>query len=179
MRVQSLGWEDPLEEGTETHSIILSWSIPWTEESGSLWSIGSQKVGYDWSDLAHMHKYCPYLSLKNHHKKSKRIRKFPSNLILIQRKTQEYFQKYKICSIQWGKITVSSIQSKVTRHAKEQEDKMCNEKLTNKNRHYNDRKGIKTAVIIVFYMLKKIVKKRLENYKITSSQIKHLNQTST
>ena len=108
MRVQSLGWEDPLEEGTETHSIILSWSIPWTEESGSLWSIGSQKVGYDWSDLAHMHKYCPYLSLKNHHKKSKRIRKFPSNLILIQRKTQEYFQKYKICSIQWGKITVSS-----------------------------------------------------------------------
>ena len=34
--VWSLGWEDPLEEGMETHSSILAWSIPWTEESGRL-----------------------------------------------------------------------------------------------------------------------------------------------
>ena len=33
--VQSLGWEDPLEEGMATHSSILSWRIPWTEEPGS------------------------------------------------------------------------------------------------------------------------------------------------
>ena len=33
-RVQSLGWEDPLEEGTVTHSSILAWKIPWTEETG-------------------------------------------------------------------------------------------------------------------------------------------------
>ena len=39
--VQSLGWEDPLEEGMATHSNILVWRIPWTEEPGRLWSIGS------------------------------------------------------------------------------------------------------------------------------------------
>ena len=41
--VQSLGWEDPLEKGMATHSNILSWRIPWTEEPGGLLSMGSQK----------------------------------------------------------------------------------------------------------------------------------------
>ena len=45
--VQSLGWEDPLEEGMATHSRILAWRIPWTEETGGLQSIGSQRIGYD------------------------------------------------------------------------------------------------------------------------------------
>ena len=40
--VQSLGWEDPLEERKATHSSILAWRIPWTEEPGGLQSIGSQ-----------------------------------------------------------------------------------------------------------------------------------------
>ena len=40
--VPSLGWEDPLEEGTATHSRILAWRIPWT-----VWSMGSQRVGHD------------------------------------------------------------------------------------------------------------------------------------
>ena len=39
MRVQSLGHEDPLEEGMTTHSSILAWKIPWTEESGGLQSM--------------------------------------------------------------------------------------------------------------------------------------------
>ena len=41
MWIQSLGWEDPLEEGMATHSSVLAWRIPWTEESGRLQSIGS------------------------------------------------------------------------------------------------------------------------------------------
>ena len=45
--VQSLGQEDPLEESMATHSSILAWRIPWTEEPGRLQSIGSQKVGHD------------------------------------------------------------------------------------------------------------------------------------
>ena len=45
--VQSLGQEDPLEKEMATHSIILAWTIPWTEEPGGLLSTGSQKVGYD------------------------------------------------------------------------------------------------------------------------------------
>ena len=46
-QVQSLGWEDPLEEGMATHSSILPWRIPWTEEPGGLQSMGSQRVGHD------------------------------------------------------------------------------------------------------------------------------------
>ena len=42
--VQSLSWEDPLEEGMATHSGILAWRIPWTEEPGGLWPEGSQRV---------------------------------------------------------------------------------------------------------------------------------------
>ena len=45
--IQSLGWEGPLEEGMATHTSILAWKIPWTEEPGRLQSMGSQKVGHD------------------------------------------------------------------------------------------------------------------------------------
>ena len=43
--VRSLSWEDPLEEGMETHYSILAWEIPWTEESDGLQSMGLQRVG--------------------------------------------------------------------------------------------------------------------------------------
>ena len=45
---RSLGQEDPLEKGVATHSSILAWRIPWTEDSGRLQSMGSQRVGRDW-----------------------------------------------------------------------------------------------------------------------------------
>ena len=45
--VQSLGQEDPLEEGMATHSSILAWRIPWTVEPGKLQSIGWQRVRHD------------------------------------------------------------------------------------------------------------------------------------
>ena len=45
--VQSLSWEDPLEEGVAIPSSILAWRIPWTEEPGRLQSMGSQRVGHD------------------------------------------------------------------------------------------------------------------------------------
>jgi len=47
MKVQSLGWEDPLEEGVAAHSSILAQRILWTEEPGRLQSIGSQRVRHD------------------------------------------------------------------------------------------------------------------------------------
>ena len=47
MWVGSLDQEDPLEEGMATHSSTLAWEISWTEESGGLQSMGSQKVGHD------------------------------------------------------------------------------------------------------------------------------------
>ena len=46
-RIQSLGREDPLEKEMTTHSSILAWKIPWTEEPGRLQSMESQRVGHD------------------------------------------------------------------------------------------------------------------------------------
>ena len=45
--VQSLGQEDPLEEGMATHSSVLAWRTPWTEEPGRLPSMGSKRVRHD------------------------------------------------------------------------------------------------------------------------------------
>ena len=46
--VCSLGWDDPLEEDMTTHSSVLAWRIPWTEELGGLQSMGSERVRHDW-----------------------------------------------------------------------------------------------------------------------------------
>ena len=55
MWVQSLSREDPLEEEMATQSSLLAWRIPWTEESGGLQSVGSQRVGRDRACMhAHM-----------------------------------------------------------------------------------------------------------------------------
>ena len=51
MWVLSLGREDPLEEDMATHSSILAWRTPWTEEPGGLQSMGSHRVGHDLSGL--------------------------------------------------------------------------------------------------------------------------------
>ena len=62
--VRSLGWEDPLEKETATHSSILAWRIPWT-----VWSMGLQRVGHDWATFTslctHTHTYL--LSLSHTH----------------------------------------------------------------------------------------------------------------
>ena len=47
MQIQSLGQEDPLEKGMATHSSILAWKIPWTEEPGGLQSMGLQRVRHN------------------------------------------------------------------------------------------------------------------------------------
>ena len=46
-QVQSLSWEDPLKKEMATHSSILAWRIPWTEDPGGLQSMGSQRVRHD------------------------------------------------------------------------------------------------------------------------------------
>ena len=45
--IRSLGWEDPLEKEMTTHSSILAWKIPWTEETGGLQSMELQRIRYD------------------------------------------------------------------------------------------------------------------------------------
>ena len=50
-----LGWEDALEKEMATHSSILAWRIPWTEEPGGLQSMGSQRVRHDWATDTHRH----------------------------------------------------------------------------------------------------------------------------
>ena len=56
--VQSLGWEDFLEKEMATHSNILSWRIPWTEEPGRLHSTWLQRVGHDWVTVTHSLTHC-------------------------------------------------------------------------------------------------------------------------
>ena len=65
MWLWSLGQKDPLAKGMATHSSILAWRIPWTEEPGRLQSMGSQRAGHDWSDLAWTHARTGRLSAKN------------------------------------------------------------------------------------------------------------------
>ena len=52
-QIWSLGWEDLLEEKMATHSSILAWKIPWTEDPGRLQSTGLQRVGHDWATSLH------------------------------------------------------------------------------------------------------------------------------
>ena len=59
--VWSLVLEDPLEEGNVTHSSILVWRIPWTEEPDGLQSTGSQTIRQDWSNLTCKHAYLKWL----------------------------------------------------------------------------------------------------------------------
>ena len=63
--VRSLGQEDPLEKEMATHSSILAWRTPWTEEPGRLQSTGSQRVGHDWA-TSFMVIGLAFLSLVNH-----------------------------------------------------------------------------------------------------------------
>ena len=53
--VQSLGWEDPLEKRMATHSSILAWRTPWTEEPGQLQSMGLQRIGHDLGTNTYTH----------------------------------------------------------------------------------------------------------------------------
>ena len=54
-RVQSPGWEVPLEKGIAIHSSILAWGIPWTEKPGGLQSLGSQRVRHYCATNTHTH----------------------------------------------------------------------------------------------------------------------------
>ena len=63
IQVQPLGQGDPLEEEMGTHSGILAWRIPWTEEPGRLQSMGLQRVGHNWTGNTHTHTH-RHLSFK-------------------------------------------------------------------------------------------------------------------
>ena len=78
--VQSLGREDPLEKEMATHSSILAWRIPWTEEPGRLQSMGLQRVGHDWATS---------LSLSTwHHQAAHETSSFSGFQLALLRQTQ-------------------------------------------------------------------------------------------
>ena len=64
-QIPSLGREDPLEEGTATHSSILAWEISGMEEPTRLWSMGSQRAGYHWA-AEHACTYCLFAHVRTH-----------------------------------------------------------------------------------------------------------------
>ena len=61
--VQSLDWEDPLQEEVATHSSVLAWKIPWTKGPGGLQSIGLQRMGHDQADEHVLINFTPKLYL--------------------------------------------------------------------------------------------------------------------
>ena len=85
--VRSLGRENALEKEMATHSSILAWRIPWTEEPGGLQSMGSQRVGHDWvTSLSLSWSYCHFLIVWGWF-----CRFFPSVVFL------DYINPFNIC----------------------------------------------------------------------------------
>ena len=81
--VQSLGGEDPLEKEMATHSSILAWRIPWTQEPGRLQSMGSQRVRHDLATITHSlsDKDIPDLSTATHVPRDTGIQKYWGQLL--------------------------------------------------------------------------------------------------
>ena len=101
-RIQSMGWEDPLEEGTATHSSTLAWRISWTEETGRLQSIGSQRVGYDWSDLEeHINTQIQLCNSSKHKTEKENYENAHSNQII---QNQWYRENLNRIHVQWHVI---------------------------------------------------------------------------
>ena len=79
--VRSLDREDPLEKEMATHSSILAWEIPWTEEPGGLQSTGSQRVGHDWATSLSLTMY--HLSTKPDHRNKTETKKYFMSLQIL------------------------------------------------------------------------------------------------
>ena len=95
MWVQSLGQEDPLEEGMATHSSIYGWEIPRTEKPGRLQSMGSQRVGQDLANK-HSHSDCVWPTRQIHPQRA--VSSGPSPIILW---SVLFLELCAIC-VQWG-----------------------------------------------------------------------------
>ena len=93
-QVWPLGWEDSLEEGMATHSSILAWRIPWTEEAGGLQSTKSRRVRQNWSSLAHARTIfkANFFSQQRHYYKT---------LIMHFKKAKKYSEFLQNTAIQW------------------------------------------------------------------------------
>ena len=94
-RVWSLSWEDPLEKAMATQSSILAWRIPWIEEPGGLQSMGSKRVGHDWTTNAFtffMAGNTPFL---------RRITKLQNSLVAQMVKSLPAMWETQIWSLSW------------------------------------------------------------------------------
>ena len=104
--VRSLCQEDPLEEGMATHSCILAWRIPWTEEPGGLQSMGSHRVGHDWSDWACTHTLFPRPLFKDPNRswrnwRQKRITTRVWETTWISVSISKHRRFFRTCSLCW------------------------------------------------------------------------------
>ena len=119
-RVQSLGWEDPLEKGKATHSSTLAWRIPWTEEPNRLQSTGSQKVGHNWETntaaaAASSKLLQSCLTLSKISVVPKLRREIRMNSPLLQGTgdlavSQEFILKYQLLQKEWGGVRLLATQ---------------------------------------------------------------------
>ena len=105
--VQSLGWENPPEEGMVIHSSILAWRIPQTEEPGRLRCIGSQRVRHDWAANTNTHPTNTIISMVLH--TNKFIILFTQIIHKKQRNKKKWGRHFKSHSITWYLETYGSI----------------------------------------------------------------------
>ena len=82
-RVQSLGWENPLEKEMAIHSRSIAWKIPWTEEPGRLQSTGLQRVGHNWATSLHV-SFIQFSNYPNSLSSLNFARSLTSSLVLSQ-----------------------------------------------------------------------------------------------
>jgi len=99
--VWSLSREDPLEKEMATHSSILAWRIPWTEEPGRLQSLGSQRVRYNWATNTHTHTHTH--TVWNHLLSERRGNQSQSEGMVYRRR----FSSCTTVVLIWGNVCVS------------------------------------------------------------------------
>ena len=114
--VWSLGWEDPLEKDMASHSSILAWRIPWTEEPGGLQSTGLQRVRHDWATSLQVCHGFPYKEQASNLTTAVTIH---SDFGAQENKIYRWFHFFPFSSVQFSCSVVSdSLRPHVSQHAR-------------------------------------------------------------
>ena len=132
--VRSQGWEDSLEKEMATHSSILAWRIPWTEEPGGLQSTGSQRVRHDWVTSL----YKPILLIQGQNIK---------HICLPSLSTVAIFLSQYICGLIW--LSFSMPLYLISRLCLEGHDYYLKKKIS---QNYQEHCFLKNFIIFFFFL---------------------------
>ena len=120
-QVQPLGWEDPLEKGLGTHSSILAWRIPWTEEPDEQQSMGLQRVRHDWVTNTHTHTHTWRPTTPSRTNTNKRCPFHHRGLECKNRKSRDTWSDRQVWpeSTKWSRVKANRVSREHTGHSKQ------------------------------------------------------------